>query len=209
MLKQIVDNEEKIIAKNIRYAFKESSKTITDFSEAYGINRCTISRHLNGKITITLKNLRKYSSFLNKDIQDFFGTRAIKIVGRITNEDFKGLYKVNVFDEDDDPKYVELNKSVKVNLVAIENVCSGSLLFFLEDNKLKRNFPPELEDKLCFMKIKIKGQKKSFYIIGRAQSSYIEQECQIYRINDDYSRFSLPLWGQIIYGCKIEEQIFI
>ena len=207
MLKQTVDNEEKMIAKNIRLAFKESSKTITDFSEAYDIDRCTISRHLNGKITITIKNLRKYSSFLNKDIKDFFGTRAIKIVGRITNEDFKGFYKVNVFDEDDDPKYVKLNKSVKVNLLAIENVCSGSLLFFSEDNKLKRNFPPELEDKLCFMKIK--SQKKSYYIIGRAQSSYIEQECQIYRINNDYGRFSLPLFGQIFYGCKIEEQIFI
>ena len=213
MLKVLDGERPNIVTGYIKQAFKEKSKSLKEFSEKSGLNRSTISRHLNGKIPITNKNLQKYSAFLGQDPQDFYNKRPIRIIGKVSEQHFRGLDRVDIFNKDDDPYFARLMISAKPNLLAVENLNSrsnvgesGSILTFSEENKVKKIFPDTLEKRLCFLKIKY--ENIVFHVIGLVDI-IATGVTKLYYVYPRHGRFSCPpVWAEIIYGCPINEEIF-
>lgn len=168
-----------IMPNNLNAVIRESGMTKKQVAKASGVTAETLSRHIHGKVQMTLENAEKYAEILGVAVQKvMFLNPPTTIVGEIT------LKNDNVIER---TIYTEWTKGVQIaayvsdDLCCIENKAEkdytgiwyeyvGALTFYLKNPIIEKKVHPACIQNSCLIKlydeIKLPNQNATKLLAG-------------------------------------------
>jgi predicted XRE-type DNA-binding protein len=153
----------KELAKQLKHYVDQSMYDKETIRKSVGVNQSTMSKHLNGKISLTYQNIKSYSKALGINIHQLIGVEPIQVIGHTWNtEDVDRIHMYNI---DDKPFWVYPDFGYDSDIVCVlkkeDNIrpwLSSSIICFSKKNMENKTVTDECQETYCFIKYKVKGQ---------------------------------------------------
>ena len=154
------------VARQLKKFVEQSMYDRETIRETVGVDRSTMSRHLNGKIPLTYNKIEQYSRALDINIHQLIGVSPMRVIGQCwENED---VDRVDLFDIDDEQQliYPTIGYDRDVVCVIKHDDCQRpwlkkSVVCFSEKNMKEKKAPEDCQENYCF--IKYRSGKTSKY----------------------------------------------
>ncbi len=153
----------KEISKVLKRYVENSPVAREEIRTAVGVDRSTMSRHLNGKIPLTYQKIQSYAQVLGIHVHQLTGVEPIPLIGKTWNTE--DVWRVNIFDTlTDTKKYIYPDIGYKKNYSAILKSpdadapwLDNNIIIFNADN-MKKEVQTEDLEQWSFVKFTVNGE---------------------------------------------------
>ena len=153
----------KEISKVLKRYVENSPVAREEIRSAVGVDRSTMSRHLNGKIPLTYQKIQSYAQVLGIHVHQLTGVEPIPLIGRTWNTE--DMWRVKIFDSlTDTKKYIYPDIGYKKNYAAIMKSpdeqapwLNNNILIF-DANNMKKEVQQEDLERWSFVKYIADGE---------------------------------------------------
>tara|TARA_R100001443_G_scaffold6785_1_gene15858 strand:- start:652 stop:1380 length:729 start_codon:yes stop_codon:yes gene_type:complete len=157
----------KEVAKQLKKFVEQSIYDRETIRSAVGVDRSTMSRHLNGKLSLTYNKIEQYSRALDINVHQLIGVSPIRVLGQCWQE--KDLDCVAMYDIDDRPTVIYPTIGYDKDIVCILKKedslrpwLSNSVVCFSEKNMREKRIPENMVDTYCFVKYRKENNRTQF-----------------------------------------------
>ena len=200
----------KEVAKQLKKFVEQSIYDRETIRSAVGVDRSTMSRHLNGKLSLTYNKIEEYSRALGINIHQLIGITPVRVIGRCWEKD--DVDRVHLYDIDDDKTLIYPTIGYDSDIVCVtkdndnyQPWLNKSVICFSNKNIKNKAVPEDTQETYCFIKYKsgsgskyklaipyknvpIPGEKPNYSLVSPSKPGVILKEDQAV---------------EIIYACPI------
>ena len=155
----------KEVAKQLKKFVEQSIYDRETIRSAVGVDRSTMSRHLNGKLSLSYNKIQEYSRALGINVHQLIGISPMQVIGRSWETD--DVDRVHLYDIDDDKVLIYPTIGYESDIVCITKCTdsyrpwlSKSVICFSDKNIKNKSVPEDTQEAYCFIKYKSENGAK-------------------------------------------------